>query len=96
MNCAFQRNWRRWLAAQTLHWLLLPFGYLELTDVYKIELTKLPPLFEVPGYTIEKADAAHPQCHEERNPDVLIVEPHPEQRRNERGDQDDQPAEDRC
>jgi hypothetical protein len=52
------QNGRRRLAAQVAHWLLLPFGYLELTDVYKIALTGLPPLFEVGGYTIEKADAA--------------------------------------
>jgi hypothetical protein len=45
---------RRW--ALLVYWLLRPFGYLELTDVYKINLTSLPPLFEVPGYTIEQAN----------------------------------------
>ncbi len=51
-------NRRRWLVAQILHWLTRPFGYLELTDIYKIALTGLPPLFEVPGYTIKHADQA--------------------------------------
>ena len=50
-------NRRRWLMAQVLHWGLLPVGYLELTDVFRIELASLPPLFGVPGYTIEKASA---------------------------------------
>ena len=36
---------------------LLPVGHLELTDVFKIDLDRLPSLFEVPGYTIEKANA---------------------------------------
>ena len=45
------------LVALSLHWLLRPLGYLEVTDIYKIELIDLPPLFSVPGYTIERADA---------------------------------------
>lgn len=48
---------KRRLLALSLHWLLRPFGYLEVTDVYKIGLAALPPLFEVPGYTIERATA---------------------------------------
>jgi hypothetical protein len=51
---AARRRRLRWLAA---HWLLRPIGYLELTVVYKIEFTTLPPLFEIPGYTIEHATA---------------------------------------
>jgi hypothetical protein len=48
---------RRRFLPLLLHWLLRPFGYLELTDVYKIDLATLPPLFEVEGYTIEPANA---------------------------------------
>ena len=48
---------RRRLLALCVHWLVRPLGYLELTDVYKIDLANLLPLFEIPGYTIEKADA---------------------------------------
>jgi GNAT superfamily N-acetyltransferase len=48
---------KRRLLALSLHWLLRPFGYLEVTDVYKIDLASLPPLFSVPGYTIERANA---------------------------------------
>lgn len=48
---------RRRLLGLSLHWLLRPFGYLELTDVFKIDLATLPPLFEVPGYTVERANA---------------------------------------
>lgn len=46
------------MKALWVHWLLRPLGYLELTDVFKLKLDRLPPLFEVPGYAIEKADAA--------------------------------------
>jgi hypothetical protein len=48
---------RRRKLGLALHWLLRPFGYLEITDVYKIDLANLPPLFAVPGYTIERANA---------------------------------------
>jgi GNAT superfamily N-acetyltransferase len=48
---------RRRSLALVLHWLLRPFGDLELTDVYKFDLTKLPPLFDVQGYRIEHANA---------------------------------------
>lgn len=48
---------RRRLLALTLHWLVRPLGYLEITDVFKIDLVSLPPLFDIQGYTIEKADA---------------------------------------
>ena len=48
---------RRRLVALSLHWLLRPFGYLEVTDIYKIDLIDLPPLFSVPGYTVERAKA---------------------------------------
>ena len=43
--------------ALPLHWLLRPLGCLELTDVYKIDLANLPPLFSVDGYDIERANA---------------------------------------
>jgi len=49
-------QYRRALALP-LHWLLRPLGYLELTDVYKIDLANLPPLFSVDGYDIERANA---------------------------------------
>ena len=49
---------RRRLLALCAHWMLRPLGYLELTDVFRIELATLPPLFEVPGYAIVRADAA--------------------------------------
>jgi len=55
---AIRANRRRWFVAQVLHWLTRPLGYLELTDIYKIELAELPPLFDVPGYTIKHADDA--------------------------------------
>jgi GNAT superfamily N-acetyltransferase len=48
---------RRRLLMRPLHLLLRPLGYLELTDVYKIELTQLPALFEIPPYTIVEAQA---------------------------------------
>lgn len=48
---------RRRRLASLLHWLVRPFGYLEFTDIYKIDLTPLPPIFEVEGYTIEQATA---------------------------------------
>lgn len=48
---------RRRVKALALHWLLRPFGYLEVTDVFKIDLGILPPLSEVRGYTIQRATA---------------------------------------
>jgi GNAT superfamily N-acetyltransferase len=54
---AIRANGRRRLLALCIHWLVRPLGYLELTDIYKIDLATLPPLFEVPGYTIERANA---------------------------------------
>jgi hypothetical protein len=48
---------RRRLLMRPLHLLLRPLGYLELTDVYKIELTRLPALFEIPPYRIVEAQA---------------------------------------
>jgi hypothetical protein len=54
---AFGAKRRRGLLALLAHWLLRPFGYLELTHVFKIDLAELPPLFAVPGYTIERATA---------------------------------------
>ena len=42
--------------ALILHWLVRPFGYLALIDIYKIDLAELPPLFDVPGYTIDYAN----------------------------------------
>ena len=50
-------NRRRGLAL-FFHWLLRPLGYLEVTDIYKLHLRNLPPLFDVPGYRIVQADAA--------------------------------------
>ncbi len=50
-----QKTEHRRSLALLLHYLLRPFGYLEFTDLYKIELTDLPPLFEVPGYSIQRA-----------------------------------------
>ena len=47
---------RRWLAL-VFHWLMRPFGDLEATDVYKIVLRDLPPLFTVERYEIRKATA---------------------------------------
>jgi GNAT superfamily N-acetyltransferase len=46
---------RRRLLALCAHWIVRPLGYLELTDVYKLDLATLPPLFDVPGYRIEHA-----------------------------------------
>lgn len=54
---AFRAAQRRRRLALTLHWLMRPLGYLELTDVYKIDLARLPPLFQIPGYTIDRATA---------------------------------------
>ena len=48
---------RRRLLALCLHWLLRPLGDLECTDVFTIELSALPPLFQVAGYDIEQAGA---------------------------------------
>jgi GNAT superfamily N-acetyltransferase len=48
---------KRRLLALCIHWLVRPLGYLELTDIYKIDLATLPPLFEIEGYTIERANA---------------------------------------
>jgi len=53
-----RRARRRRFLPLIFHWLLRPLGYLELTDVYKIDLADLPPLFEIAGYTIERANAA--------------------------------------
>jgi hypothetical protein len=67
---------RRRLRALLVHYLLRPFGYLELTDVYRINLSKLPPLFEVPGYTIEQATVDDineiTQCHHRGEPPAVI------------------------
>ena len=48
---------RRRLLALCAHWLLKPLGYLELTDVFALELHDLPPLFAIPGYEVEQAGA---------------------------------------
>jgi GNAT superfamily N-acetyltransferase len=48
---------RRRLLALSLHCLLRPLGYLEVTDIYRIDLARLPPLFSVAGYTVERATA---------------------------------------
>jgi GNAT superfamily N-acetyltransferase len=47
-------NFRRW-PALLLHYLIRPFGYLEFTDVYSIDLTRLPSTRELSGYAIERA-----------------------------------------
>jgi GNAT superfamily N-acetyltransferase len=52
-----ERTRKRRLIALALHWLIRPLGYLEFTDIYFIRLFNLPPLFDVHGYTIEKATA---------------------------------------
>jgi hypothetical protein len=57
VNGTIRAGERRRFLALLLHWLLRPLGYLELTDIYKIELSNLPPLFDVPGYAIERATA---------------------------------------
>jgi hypothetical protein len=58
VNNAIRAAKQRRFLALLLHWLLRPFGYLEFTDIYKIDLSKLPPLFDVPSYTIARATAA--------------------------------------
>lgn len=55
---AIEQAGRRRLAALVLHWLLRPLGYLELTDIFSLDLVDLPPIPEITGYRIERAGAA--------------------------------------